>query len=537
MREQKAFHAAPVLSYKHSVFLFLFLLFFENGFGQGAIELPSRPVDLMQALRSTLERHPEIQLQKQLAEIDRSAVLSASAPFDLLWNAGIQQDRVVTALTSIQQITAEASGLEVSNLTTQKTSVNASIQRSMRNGIWLQSEVQLARTLDNVSNFTGTNQTTLAFTVELPLLQGRGRTVVDAKEISARHALDAGLLDVNQKISQLLASTAAQYWNAVAAERALKIAREAEQRGLSYERDVKMLIAADRVPSGEIHQLKANLAQHKANLLAAEKNLTMARLDLALAMGLNAREVTTLPLTTDALPDWKGRDPSVTPALLESFVSGAMKRRADLIAAGKRIQAAEALLPAAKDQFRRRVVLDLSAGYSGLLENTNIFATFGSPFRNPAGPNATAAIRYSFPQENSAARAASIEAESSYQQSLLARANTERTIASNVASAMVNLVKSVARLQEAREAIEQYQIALAGEQDKYHLGESSLIDVLTMEERLTTANGDEVSAQLDYAIAVENLRFATGTLIDPRASAHTLDRQLFITPPFDWEQP
>jgi outer membrane protein TolC len=214
-----------------------------------------------------------------------------------------------------------------------------------------------------------------------------------------------------------------------------------------------------------------------------------------------------------------------------------MERRADLIAAGKRIQAAEALLPAAKDQLRRRVNLDLSIGYSGLLEKKNIFSVFGAPFKNPAGPNATASIQYYFTRENSAARGALLEAEANYRQTLLARSNIERIIANSVASSMVDLVKSIARLQEARESIRQYQLALEGEQDKYRLGQSALLDVLTMEERLTAANSDEVSAQLDYAIAVQKLRFATGSMIDPRSSAHTLDRQLFVTPPFDWEQP
>lgn len=515
--------------------LSLFLPAAQASFGQGSIDLPTRRVDLMEALRSTLEQHPEIQLQQQQVEINRGALLAAAAPFDFLWNAGIQHARQVTPLTQMQQLSASAAGIDVDNLVAQNTAVNAGTQLLRRNGLTFASALNLNRTLDNFSNLTGLNQMTMAFSVNLPLLKGRGKEAVAAQEISARYNVEAGLFDVNQEIAQLLASTAVQYWNVVAAERALEIERASEERGLSYEQDVSALIEADRVPRGEINQLRANLAQRKANLMSSEQSLITARLNLALAMGLRASDVAMMPLTTDALPDWNGPAPSITPALMQSFVSKALARRADLMADEKRIQAAEALLPAARNQLRRQLDVSLSAGYSGLLENQNIFATFGAPFRNPAGPNATASIRYSFPRENSAARGALIEAEASHRQTLLTRANTERTIASNVATAMTALVKSIARLQEDREAVKYYQLALTGEQDKYHLGIGSLVDVLTIEDRLTLATSDEVSAQLDYAVAVENLRFATGTVIDPNAQTHTLERRIFVTPPFDWE--
>jgi outer membrane protein TolC len=537
MKERRAFGAAPFRSWKHVAPAFLFLLCVQTSFAQGVVDLPSRPVDLMQALQSTLEQHPEIQLQRQQVEMDRGALLTAAAPFDSLWKAGFQQGREATPLTRLQQISAIVSGVDATKLTSDTTSVNVSEQKLLRNGITFNPYAQLSRTLDNLSNTSGVNQATLTFTINVPLLQGRGRNAVAAQEISAGHNLDAGLLDVNQTVAQLLASTAVQYWNAVAAERNMEIAKASEERGRSYEQNVTTLIEADRVPRGEINQLRANLAQRKANFTAAEQSMMTARLNLTLAMGLRASEAVTMPLTTGALPDWSGPAPSITPELMRSFVAKALSRRADLMAADKRIEAAEALLPAAKNQLRRRVDLELSAGYSGLLENTNYFAAFGSPFRNLAGPNATASIQYSFPQENSAARGALIQAEAARRQSTLARENIERTIANNVVVAMVNLTKSVVRLQDAREAVKNYLLALNGEQDKYNLGASALIDVLTIEDRLTTASSDEVSAQLDYAVAVENLRFATGTLIDPKASTHSLDRRLFLTPPFDWERP
>jgi outer membrane protein len=103
-------------------------------------------------------------------------------------------------------------------------------------------------------------------------------------------------------------------------------------------------------------------------------------------------------------------------------------------------------------------------------------------------------------------------------------------------SAMVTLSDAVAKLQRARNAVDAYRLGLNGEQEKFRLGLSSVVDVLTIEDRLTTALSTENAARLDYAVAIINLRYATGTLIDPKATTYQLKQELFTKPPFEWEQ-
>ena len=110
-----------------------------------------------------------------------------------------------------------------------------------------------------------------------------------------------------------------------------------------------------------------------------------------------------------------------------------------------------------------------------------------------------------------------------------------RNVASNVVTSMSTLAYDVTGLRKAREAVAYYRLALNDELDKFHLGLNSLVDVLTMEDRLTSALTTEVSAQLSYAVALENLRFATGTVIDANTPVHNLDKNTFLRPPFEWE--
>ena len=53
-------------------------------------------------------------------------------------------------------------------------------------------------------------------------------------------------------------------------------------------------------------------------------------------------------------------------------------------------------------------------------------------------------------------------------------------------------------------------------------------------DRLTTILRTDNAARLDYALALANLRYATGTVVEPTASTHTIDQTLFTTAPFEW---
>jgi outer membrane protein TolC len=87
------------------------------------------------------------------------------------------------------------------------------------------------------------------------------------------------------------------------------------------------------------------------------------------------------------------------------------------------------------------------------------------------------------------------------------------------------------QLQRAREAVSASQAALDGEREKYRLGVGQLVDVLTMEDRLTVAEQSLVSAELGYALALAQLRFATGSIVAPDQTVQSVDRDIFFTVP------
>jgi outer membrane protein TolC len=502
---------------------------------QGPVQVPERPVSLLEALETTLEKNPNIQLSRAQLDIDRGALRVATGRFDRTYLLNLDQSYTNQPLTRLQQLQAQGAGVTASSQGTDLSTYGAGAQQLLRNGITVGPVAQVNRQTDNLTQIGGVSTSNISFQLIAPLLRGRGREVVTAQERSAQLSVDATVFELNQTIAQQLAATAGQYWNAVATGRDLVIARNSEERGIQYASVVQALIDADRIARIEINNVTANVAQRSANRVAAEQQLFQARQNLALAMGLTVLEITTFPLTTDAMPDWTAPDPpAVNPQLLQAFIDRALDRRADLLAAGERQRSTEALLPAARNQLRPQLDMSLSLGYQGLLEGKNYFRIFGSPFQNVGGPTAIAGLRYSFPPKNNVALGVLAQTEASAQQARVLRGNVSRTIASNVQTSMISVTEAVIRVRIAREAVNAAQRGLDGEREKFRLGINSVVDLLTVEDRLTTALRTENAAQLDYALAVVNLRYATGTLIDPRASAHTIDRNVFSTPPFDW---
>jgi outer membrane protein TolC len=81
-------------------------------------------------------------------------------------------------------------------------------------------------------------------------------------------------------------------------------------------------------------------------------------------------------------------------------------------------------------------------------------------------------------------------------------------------------------------AVREFQTSLAGARQKYALGFGSIVEILTIEDRLTTALNSQIQGQLDYAQALTQLRFSTGTLMDARQPVPQISADTFVTLPF-----
>lgn len=484
---------------------------------------------LLEALQSTLALHPVLHLAEQQVALDRGVRRQATGQFDTLLNSSFSQEHTATPLTQLERAQVAAAGITTTNETVNLTNLTAGATKQYRNGLSITPSFQDIRTTDNLLT-TGENLSTLLFQVNVPLMRGHGRKAVAAQETAAGIEVTAGQLDLNQTVSDLLTGTASSYWGLLAALRNFQVAKGSEERGKIYVENVQTLIDADRVPKAEIYQVQANLAERTVQRLESQQAVVEARQALALAMGLGPGRMTRVGDPSQDFPT-PIKLPAISSALINANFRLAERNRADLLASERRIEEAQTLLAGARNQIRPQLNLSFNTGYSGLSEGTSATHFFASPFHGLQGPDAFAGLNYSFPIANNAARGQLQQSQASVEQARLQLQQVQRQVMADVVDALGGVVHAAQEVSVAQQSVDAYRKALDGEREKYHLGVGSLIDVLTMEDRLTGALQSQVSAAEAYAVALARLRHATGTVVAPTSAVGTVDPTVFVTLP------
>jgi outer membrane protein TolC len=494
-----------------------------------ALPSPAPPITIIEALSRALQNNPVVQSHQAQVAIDRGVQMQAAGQFDTTLLSGATQTRVFTPLPA-----ADLAALQIEHEITDTTLVSVGESKLFRNGASIASTYSLERVRDTYNAPSAVDASQLSLSISVPLLRGRGHGVVDAQELAAGAEVEASLLDLNQTIAQLLEQTALDYWNVQAAARYVVIARDAETRGHTYVDNVTALSRADHVPHSDLNEVNANLADRAANRLAAEQQLVAARGQLAIDIGQGAAEMTTFPEIADPFPLAENQQPpSDRPAALKFYIDQALQHRADVLAARKRIQEASILKHAAANALLPQININFGTGYVLAKEGRSAQTFFKSTYSgDPGGPNAVAGITFSFPPANHAARGQYIQAAGAVHQDELQTVTVERSVASALMVEVQDVRNAIARVTEARESVRSFRAALEGEREKYRVGLGSVVDVLTVEDRLTTALTSEVLADQVYADAIVQFRFLTGTLIAPDQSAQVLPADIFATLPF-----
>jgi outer membrane protein len=481
------------------------------------------PLSLARALEATLRDHPLLHAQEQQVQYSRGALLRAQSQFDRIISAEGSVGHTYAPLTQVERTLYDASSAAAN-----AAQINASMTQQFHNGITAGPLLTVSRATDNVFTQLGLNQSHLGYQINVPLLRGRGRDVVGAQETAGGMEVEASLLDLNQTISDLLVNTAVSYWNAVAARRSLDVYREAETRGRVMLDTVQSLIAADKTPRSEVSAVQANLADRTASRIAADQALLQARQQLAVAMGVTAENMFAAADPADPLPSTPAADSALPP---QTFIAGALRQRADYLAATKRVSEAGLLATAARNQLKPQLDIQFSTGYSGLREGTAPYQFLDAPFAGVHGVDAVGGIKYQFPMQNRAAEANVVQTRSTAAQADYKTQDTARNIASAVIVAVEGVRNAILQRQETDRSVAFFRTALNNEREKYRLGIGSLVDVLTVEDRLTTALTAQVQADLGYAIALASLRHATGSVVAPDKAVQNIDPAVFLTTP------
>lgn len=492
--------------------------------------LPAR-LGLMEAVRNTLERDPNIQLQERQVDVAQGILENAAGQFDPTFDTALSQGWTHTLVPSNGRI-GTSPRADLVTLVEDVTSYRLGLSKQLRSGPTIAPSLELTRLADNQDRQRAANMARVTFAFKVPLLRGAGAKAVAAGERAAKVQREAATLDLQYTIASRLFNTVNAYWNCLAAERDVQVLRESEANAWRLTNHLDQLIQAKEFPAAELQQALADYAEKSAARIAAEQQLFAARQNLGLALGLRADQLSTAPLPAEDFPDLP--EPTARPPTADaSLVERSLARRADYQSALKGQVASETLLIAARNGVKPQLDLDLEAGYTGVEDGSQFRHYFGSldPWLAP-GPNLLASLRLGLPIGNHAARGLLLQRDAEYQQSLIRTRDLARTISSGIQVAVNDLTRAIEELRKLRQSVKMYERAVTNESLKLKLGSSTVLDQITIADRLAGTWLRQTAARARYAAALVRLRYETGLLVPLEATQSvTLTREDLVTIP------
>jgi outer membrane protein TolC len=482
---------------------------------------PEPGLALLDAVELLLDHDPNLFIQEARLESSRGALLTASSRFDPVVSSGLATRTAQTPLSETQ----------VSETDTLETTL--SLGQELRSGLSLEPSLTLTQT--DEPGLEALNVGSVTFTFRQPLLRDRGRTVVAAGERAAERELSAADLDLRHTVSQRVLAVTSQYWRVVSARHALEILEASEQSSRELLRTTRRLIEADLTPAAEVVLLEADLAAKESSRIGGERDLFQARQELGREIGLTPEEIAALPLPSEPFPTPPSTDRS-SAGEAAALVALAFDSRADLAAARQRLEGAQLLTAAADNGLRPRLDLVFTPGWTGLVEGSRSRNFLASLYRNVPGLSSSLVFELTWPTVNRRAQGELLQARAGEEESRRFVELLMRSIGADVPTALDAVRRGAQQLERAVRAVELFEQAVINEEKKLRAGTSTLIDVISQKDRLTSSRLTEVSAHLSLALALADLRFQTGTLLAAGGDSAQINRDRLTTLPRPGEE-
>jgi len=479
-------------------------------------------IGIVEAIKNTISKQLDIFIQKKEIEINEANILYEKGQFDSEFEISAGFEHKDTPLTTIEEL----SGINKMEIDT--SSINIGYKKKNRSGITINPIFQMTRT-DN-TGYQPYNNSNVLLVITIPLLKGSGIKINTANERAAEINYNIAMYDLYHKISEYVLQTTLAYWDYMASLLQFEQLSESLERARLLVEETQILINADERPASDLDQLIANLADRTASFVAGRQALTEARLNLGHAIGDDPKNYKNITFLNDNFSIFNINETNINISENE-LINESLTKRFDYNALKQREKYFKIQLELAEDNLKHQLDINLNFGYSGQDEGHNIKYYFSSLTHNVPGYNCSFQINMNWPYENNLAYAVLYEKKAGYDQSVLLTKQLETSIKTKIMIALSGINNSKMEIIKARESVKSYKIVSDNEKIKFKLGISTLIDLITTEDRLTNALRNEISAYQNYAQYIAKLRFETGTIVKLNDYNILIDLNNLITIP------
>jgi len=283
---------------------------------------------------------------------------------------------------------------------------------------------------------------------------------------------------VDARFQQAL-TTANQFFDALAARQLVSV-REASVRRAEEQLKVSVnKLAAGSATRSDSLRSRVTLGNAQLQLVQAQAQLATAEANLARLIGqtgrVRAAEDSSFYRTGGSI------DSTAIRAEAESRSPQIEAARASAVASGASLRAARAA-------YWPTVSLSGNYGFNG--SKSNDYSLFS---------NRSVSLSLSWPLFNRFAREQNIETQENAARLADAQAaETGRLISANITTQLAQLQAAETRISITQTSVAAAQEDLRVQQERYRLGASTIVDVLTSQEALNQAEVDAVNARFDY---------------------------------------
>jgi outer membrane protein TolC len=465
-----------------------------------------------------LRKNQNILMAREQILMARGQLQQAAGPFDPLASAEINARRTRNKSNETETYTALARvlGHTIDTYSTNSTlentiSANASVQTLLRNGLTITPQANYSGQIEDYLGETYVDDSaTLGLSLEIPFLQGLGpNNQLVASERAAGFSLKAAKANYDFVVSQQIYNTVSAYWNLLLAQTKVRIALSQEEGARRLVGITDSLIKGYVQPAAQLMQANANLEQYTSQRISAELQQSTASQQLAVVMGFTPEELLAEPMAINTFPKPTGSH-SFEINDARPLIDLAMRLRPDIQSGIDTVTANTILLAGAKNAALPSVNLTVGGGYqiTRITQSTNSTTSKD----RQQGWFVGGGINMGYPIFNNAAEGLVVQQESQLRQSKTQVSLTETQVASDVITALKSTIMNRKALEDSIASAQNERSSVKAQEELFSMGMASLVEVITTQTNLATAELSVASNQSNYAIALAGLRFATGTL-------------------------
>ena len=474
-------------------------------------------IPLTEAVRRALSANANVVLQQLQVRAAEGSVQQSRGAYDLEGVGAVGREHAERPLRNSEIAAGAAGRVEYTNT----TNYRAGVSRLLESG----SQIELDLTTNAISStLTPPQQTaaTLRFGIRVPLLRNVGgiqqSTTLKARELER----DASVEDFVQASANAVIGVTQSYWELASRIKRIEILKASENRAEGLVAEITKLVAADQIPGAELDLAQASAAEKRAARFAEEQSFQIAWNALGRLLQADTGEAAIEDLSIDPLPAIDRQAFALAETALQRR-QAAPDRRADVRAARLRERAAYLQRLAAENGLKPQVDMIVAASTNGLAEGASALALGPALNLSRPLPGLSVGVEMRVPFGNNAARGLLLSQESAHSRSIVRMRDAERSVGPLVVTAANTLRRIAQRHGDTLAAADRYAVAVKNEYVKRRLGLSTLIDVITVQDRLDSAQLLLLQLRQEYAVAIAQLLFENGDLIRRDGDAYRVD--------------